>query len=149
MPVDPGRIDAICAHLERVKKGERVRPLDIGELTAGQFAAINQGRTEQGLPTLISAEIVYVGKHHFERRCRDDGYTILDMVAQLQSALAATSTVNVGPRRTLLHSVTPRHDGYGNVVLDECVLELLQYKPKAEAYSLIPKGDSNRPPKRG
>lgn len=148
MPVHPDRVDAICAHLERVKKGERTKPLDIGELTAAQFAAINAGRTAQSLPTLVSAVIVYVGRHHFERRYLGDGYTILDMVAQLQSGLAATAVVDCGPRRTLLRSITPRHDGYNNVVFDEVVLELMQYKPKAEAYAVIPKGDKNRPPKR-
>jgi hypothetical protein len=147
MPIDLDRIDAICEHLERVKRGERVKPLDVGQLTASQFAAINAGRSLQGLPTLVSAAIVYVGRHHFERRFHGDGYTILDMVAQLQGGLASTSVVDVGPRRTLLRSTVDRHDGYGNVVRDEVVLELMQYKPKAEVYNAIPKGDKNRPPK--
>jgi hypothetical protein len=49
-------------------------------------------------------------------------------------------------KMTALDSVARREDGYGNMVRDRAVLELTQRKPRAELYSVIPKGDTNKPP---
>ena len=51
------------------------------------------------------------------------------------------------PHATALINNTPRNDGYGNQVNDLAVLELTSRKPRAELYSVIPKGDDNKPQK--
>lgn len=147
MPVNADLIYAICAHLERIKNGQKPRMMDIGEFTPAQFALINQERQKHELPTLGSAVITYHGNHHFRRRCLDDGYKIPDLAEQLRAGLSATATVLVGPRITSLKSTVGRADGYGNIVLDEVVLECTLRYPKAEAYSVSPKGDKGGPNK--
>lgn len=146
MPLNANLITAITAHLERVSRGERPAPLDIGELTATQFSAINLGRAQHGLPTVESPVVVYSGRHHHESRLKD-GYVIADMIVQLHSGLSEQSVPLISTRTTLLRNPVGRQDGYGNLVFDEIVLELLARKPKAEAYSVIPKGDKGGPRK--
>lgn len=144
MPLNTDLIAKITAHLERVSNGERLAPIDIGELTAQQFSAINLGRAQHGLPAVDSPVIVYSGRHHFESRLKD-GYVIADMIVQLHSGLGEHSVVRIGQRTTLLRNPVGRQDGYGNLVFDEIVLELLARKPKAEAFSAIPRGDKGGP----
>lgn len=50
---------------------------------------------------------------------------------------------------TALRSTFGRDDGYGNEVFDEAIFELTARKPKAELYSIIPKGDRNKPKNKG
>ena len=42
---------------------------------------------------------------------------------------------------TALKNPVQRNDGYGNNVNDLGILELTQRKPRAELFSVIPKGD--------
>jgi hypothetical protein len=42
-----------------------------------------------------------------------------------------------------------RDDGYGNQVFDRAVFEMTAKKPRAELYSVIPKGDKLKPNKKG
>ncbi|TAM49722.1 MAG: hypothetical protein EPN57_25020 [Paraburkholderia sp.] len=42
---------------------------------------------------------------------------------------------------TTVQSTVLRDDGYGAMVRDEAVLELYARKPRAELFSVIPKGD--------
>ena len=144
MPIEELKIQEIRGQLEKIANGEIVYPIDIGLLTQKQFADINRYRSSAGLPTLESAVIVYVGRHHHKSRLAD-GYSIEDMVIQLQSGLDETSVVAVARKMTVLQNVTRRNDGYGNWVRDTVVLELTARKPKAEAFSAIPKGDTNSP----
>jgi hypothetical protein len=140
MPLNPAAKDAIRAQLERVAKGEKPRPIDIGVLTPDQFAAINAYRSEHGLPALESAVVCYVGKHHYESRSLQ-GYSIEDMIAQLESGLSAHSEAVVGRSMTAIQNKQGRNDGHGKVVKDLVTFELTQRKPKAEALSVVPKGD--------
>lgn len=69
---------------------------------------------------------------------------------QVESALSMTSVVKASPKMTTMQNPVERADGYGNQVRDLAVFELTQRKPRAELYSLIPKGDflplnANRP----
>ncbi|WP_293730808.1 hypothetical protein [uncultured Actinobacillus sp.] len=48
-------------------------------------------------------------------------------------------------RATALENPHQRHDGYGNLVNDRAILELTAKKPRAELFSVIPKGDSIKP----
>nr|AKN38780.1 hypothetical protein [Vibrio splendidus] len=42
-------------------------------------------------------------------------------------------------------SKVPRLDAYGNTIIDNGILELMSRKPKAELFSVIPKGDKIKP----
>lgn len=59
--------------------------------------------------------------------------------------MAADAVVAPSAKMTALERATHRADGYGNMVRDRAVLELTQRKPRAELYSVIPKGDTNKP----
>ncbi|WP_256205946.1 MULTISPECIES: hypothetical protein [unclassified Pseudomonas] len=50
---------------------------------------------------------------------------------------------------TALRSTIGRNDGYGNEIYDEAIFELTARKPKAELYSIVPKGDRNKPKNNG
>ena len=67
---------------------------------------------------------------------------------QIEYALASTACVLPTSRMTATRSVTVRADGYGNMVFDEAVYELTQRKPRAELFSVVPKGDSIKPKKK-
>jgi hypothetical protein len=146
VPLDPSKINAICDHLARIAKGEKPPLLEIGELTDFQFTYIREERATHLLPILESPVVVYSGRHHYNSRSKD-GYTIEDMVLQLKSGLGAECTPIVISRSTILKNKQGRNDGYGNMVYDEVVLELMARKPRAEAYSAIPKGDNGGPKK--
>lgn len=88
-----------------------------------------------------------MGRHLFNSRTAD-GYTIDDMVLQIQSALSEQSLAIVNPKMSTIQAVIGRDDGYGNTVLDQAIFKMTQRKPRAELYSVIPKGDRNKPPRR-
>ncbi len=46
---------------------------------------------------------------------------------------------------TAIKNTRLRQDGYGNEVQDEAIFELIARKPKAELYSVVPKGDKMKP----
>lgn len=148
MPIDQEQKAAIRLNLQRCANGEKPRPIDIGQLTETQFAEINAGRQGHGLPIIESAVIVYVGKHHYESRSKN-GYSIEDMILQLESGLSEHSIVTVTNRMTRLQNKIGRHDGHGNFVMDAVIFELTVRWPKAEAFSAIPYGDNKKPLKRG
>lgn len=133
------------ANLEAIERGERVRAVTIGVLTGAQFAAINAYRSSAGLPEVENPEIVFLGKHLYNSRVAQDGYTIDDVMDQIESALAETAVAHLNPKMSGLQAAIPRADRYGNTVRDLAVLELTQRKPRAELFSVIPKGDTNKP----
>lgn len=110
MPIDPNKRDAIRANLQRIANGEKPPLIVIGELTQKQFADINAYRSAEQLPALESAVVVYQGRHHYESRSKD-GYTIEDMVLQIESALSAHSEVVAGKKMTGIQNKQGRNDG--------------------------------------
>lgn len=147
MPLHHNGRDILRASLETLKEGERPLVVTIGTLTNDQHAAINAYRTKHGLPPLVSPEIVFLGRHLYNSRAVKDGYTIDDILDMIESALADTAGVIASHKMTALRSIRSRPDQYGNHVTDEAVFELTQRRPKAELYSVIPKGDKNKPPR--
>ncbi len=135
----------IRANLHRIAQGERVRTIAIGVLTEIQHAAINNHKEAAGLPLLENPEIIFLGKHAYDSRVLRDGYTIEDVITQVQFALADSARVVESVKMTALKSTCLRADGYGNEVLDEAVFELTTRKPRAELYSIVPKGDKVKP----
>lgn len=143
MPLYPNAITNIRNSLEAIARGEKPPVIAIGELTDTQFNEIRRLQETEGLPPLEEKEILFMGRHNYNSRVRD-GYTIDDIILQIQSALSANSIAQIY-RGTFLISQTPRNDGYGNQVNDKGVLEMTQRKPKCELYSTIPKGDRIKP----
>lgn len=142
-PVKDGALPKARGLLEALSRGERSAPVDIGSLTAEQLAALNASRVNQGLPT-VGPDLVYKGRHHYTSRSAD-GYSIDDMLAQIESSLSPGSNVEVDRlgRPNLVNPV-PRADGYGNMVNDTGTFELSGGK-RPELFSVIPKGDAKKP----
>lgn len=146
MPLSPNARDILRASLEILARGDRPLVVTIGFLTPEQHAAISEYRSKHGLPHLVSPEVVFLGRHLYASRAIKDGYSIDDIIDQIESAMSDTAMVIATHKMTALRSTTARNDRYGNQVVDEAVFELSQRRPKAELYSVIPKGDKNKPP---
>jgi hypothetical protein len=116
----------------------------IGHFTEVQFAEINRIRFQLGLANLEQNEIVFFGRHALSSRSKD-GYTVDDVTTQICSALCVNSVAIIGRKMTCIENPNRRADGYGNTVNDRAVFELTSRKPRAELFSVIPKGDNNKP----
>ena len=131
----------IRINLNIIASGQKAKAVDIGCFTPVQFEEINNLRVKKQLPLLESPEIVFIGSHLYKSRVVNDGYTIEDVLAQISSVFLAKSSIIHTNNMTCLKSTVRREDSYGNRVLDEAIFEMTQRKPKAELYSVIPKGD--------
>ena len=146
MPLNANSTSLIRANLQLIASGERAKVVSIGTLTEQQHHAVNGHRKQEGLPPLENPEILFLGRHLYNSRSAD-GYTIDDMIAQIESGLSAESVVVPTQKLTGLRNPTARADGYGYYVHDVVVLELTARRPKAELFSAIPRGDDIKPPK--
>ncbi len=144
MPLHPHSLELIRANLLLIAAGERASVVSIGRLTPVQHAEVNAHRAREGMPALQEPEILFLGRHLYNSRNKD-GYTIDDMIAQIVSALSEASEVVPTQKMTGLRNPVPRPDGYGNQVHDVAILELTARRPKAELFSVIPRGDTNKP----
>lgn len=147
MPLNPDARQILRANLEMLAQGEKPLVVTIGYLTVEQHATINEHRAKHRLPKLESSEVVFLGRHLYNSRAVTDGYSIDDILDQIESAMSATSMVIATHKMTALKNKTARNDCYGNQVCDEAVFELTQRRPKAELFSVVPKGDKNKPPR--
>lgn len=149
MPLYATAKDLIRTNLVAIANNQRVQTVAIGRLTAEQFASINALKQSQNLPLLENSEIVFIGQHAYNSRVIKDGYSIDDVIVQIESALSVTSLVQDTAKLTAIKNTIARADGYGNEVYDEAIFELMRRKPRAELYSVIPKGDKIKPEKGG
>jgi hypothetical protein len=145
MPLFANALALIRHNLEEVGQGRRARLIVIGNFTEDQYKAINQVRNAIGLFPLENNEIVFFGAHLYKSRVIKDGYTVDDVMLQIKHAMAATSEVRANTWMTTIKSTVRRKDGYGSEVLDEAVFEMTSRKPKAELFSVAPKGDRMTP----
>ncbi|WP_438752819.1 hypothetical protein [Pararhizobium sp. O133] len=144
LPLFDGAEERICEMLKQIEQGQRVQMCAIGNFTEAQFVEINRLRHGIGLHPLENNEVLFVGRHIYSSRSRD-GYLISDIVMQISSALSPDSIPIISPRMTCIQNPDARSDGYGNKVHDRAVFEMTARKPKAELFSVIPKGDDNKP----
>ncbi|MFC0820450.1 hypothetical protein [Moraxella marmotae] len=144
MPLYDNAIELIRTNLEQLQNGERPKFQAIGKLTDEQLETINQKQIEKGFPIVQCNEILYMGRHHYESRVIRDGYQIDDLIKQIESSLAESSVIE---NNKILKSTIKRDDGYGNMVEDWAVFEMTAKRPKMELFSVIPKGDNNKPSK--
>lgn len=147
MPLYFGMKCVLRAHLERLALGEKVPMVAIGRFTEVQFHAINAGRAALDLHVLERNEIVFIGRHLFESRTKD-GYQIDDIVTQILSALSEEAVAQIQTFVSCTQNPNARDDGYGNLVFDRAVFEMTAKKPRAELYSVMPKGDNIKPTKK-
>ena len=144
MSLYPDAEAKIRANLQTCEAGGKPALIAIGEFTEQQLHDINAVRRGLGLHEIESREIVFLGRHIYASRAKD-GYTIADIVTQVGAALSVTSVVFANPKMTALESPQGRADGYGNTVHDRAIFECTQRKPRAELFSVIPKGDHQKP----
>lgn len=140
MPLHADAEAKVKANLDAVARGGRPSLVAIGTFTERQFNDLNAVRRGLGLAELGNPEIVYVGRHHYTSRMAQ-GYAVEDMWLQVRSALADTAVAVANPRMTAMDSAVERDDGYGNKVRDRAIFECTQRKPRAELFSVIPRGD--------
>lgn len=146
MPLLPDARLILHASLDQLSKQQRPLVVTIGYLTDAQHLAISKYRLQHKLPELVSPEVLFLGRHLFESRVIKDRYSHEDVIDQIEAAMADTSIVIATHKMTAVRSAAPRMDRYGNMVVDEAVFELTQRRPRAELYSVIPKGDRIKPP---
>lgn len=147
MPIMPDAEEAIRENLVRLQKGNKAPLIAIGNFTEAQFAEINSGRAAFKLHALEENEILFIGRHLYESRSKD-GYTIDDIMHQIIGALSADAAAIITHKMSCTRNMTGRADAYGNLVNDQAVYEMTARKPRAELFSVIPKGDHKKPPKK-
>ena len=151
MPLHPDALAKMRANLEAIARGEHPPRIEIGELTPKQLQSLNDHRIAAN-PNLkpVIATVVFIGRHVHIRRIQDDGYTIDDALDQIAAAMAETAVFDGGTPMQRIKSATNRTDRYGNNKIRDCiVLECTSHRPNPELFSVIPKGDNNKPPKAG
>lgn len=148
MPLYPNGLELIRANLEALQRGERVHAVAIGTLTAAQLAGINCGRVKEPnpLPPII-AEVLFIGGHVYKSRVIRDGYSIDEVIEQIESAMGEASVYIETHTMTAIQNPTARADRYGNQVKDRAIFECTTKHPRPELFSVMPKGDNIKPPK--
>lgn len=146
MPLFADGLKKIRKNLTSLHAGERPKMENIGKFTPEQLKQINDLRVEDGLEPIADV-IVFIGKHLYNSRCVGDGYSIEEVIVQVQSAFSSESVVRCEPN-TVLANPVHREDGKGNTIQDEAVFECTQRHPFPELWSVIPKGDGRHPRKK-
>jgi hypothetical protein len=139
VPLFADGLKKIRSNLLQIEAGERPKLVKIGVFTKTQLQLINERRLEDELLP-IEGVILFRGRHLYDSRCAEDGYSIEEVVEQIQSALDKDSVVDC-ERGTALISPKDRIDKAGNVIRDEAVFECTQKHPSPELWSVIPRGD--------
>jgi hypothetical protein len=146
MPLYPHAVELIRENLEQISRGCKVKPIAIGRLTEEQLESINRRRQARNsdLPSVI-AEVVFFGSHIYQSRCVRDGYAIDDVLDQIVSAMDPASVLIGNLPMQAIENPNERTDRYGNVVHDRAVFECMNRYPRPELFSVVPRGDRNRP----
>jgi hydroxymethylpyrimidine/phosphomethylpyrimidine kinase len=147
MPLYGNALDLIRANLEEISKGIKPQGVAIGFLTERQLKEINQARVARvpPLPPVVG-EVLFYGRHMHKSRVVRDGYTVEDVIDQIVSAMDAAAEFVHTPNMTTVQNLTGRPDRYGNIVKDLAVFECSARHPRPELFSVMPKGDANKPP---
>jgi hypothetical protein len=146
LPLYPNAKEMIRRNLEALQTGERVPRVAVGRLTKAQIEAVNAQQAAAELPLSID-EVVFVGRHIHKRRILEDGYTIEDVLDQIESAMNEGSEVIATQYMTAIRNPVARADRFGNFVHDEAILECTRYRPNPDIFSVMPKGDKIKPQK--
>ena len=117
MPLYVNGKDLIRKNLEAIHAGQRVPRIKVGRLTKTQIEAVNAQQAAKALPFSID-EVVFVGRHIHKRRILGDGYTIDDVIDQVESAMSQGSEVIANEYMTAMRNPIARADRLGNLVHD-------------------------------
>jgi hypothetical protein len=140
LPLYADGLRKIRHNLAQAQSGLRPRAVKIGFFTDEQLSHINEARAVKGFPPLLR-EIVFHGVHLYKSRCVKDGYTIDQVLGQIQSAFSDSSKVNFSASSSIMRNPIQRTDHNGNPVHDEAVFECTGRYPYADLFSVIPTGD--------
>jgi hypothetical protein len=111
----------------------------IGELSEAQLTKINQQRQQEELPPVVAA-VLFDGRHLYESRCIEDGYTIDEVIEMV--FVAFNDGAHVAPGwSTVLVSPEARVNNAGKSIRDEAVFECHGRLPHPELRTVIPRGD--------
>jgi hypothetical protein len=146
VPLYPNAKDLIRKNLEALGAGQRVPRVAVGMVTKAQIEAVNAQQTAEELALSIN-EVVFVGRHIHKRRILEEGYTVDDVIDQIESAMDEGSEVIANEYMTAIKNPVARADRLGNLVHDEAILECSRYRPNPDIFSVIPKGDKIKPKK--
>ncbi len=91
--------------------------------------------------------MVFVGRHIHKRRILGDGYTIDDVIDQVESAISQGSELIANEYMTAMRNPIAPADRFGNLVHDEGILECSRYRPNPDIFPVVPKGDKIKPQK--
>jgi hypothetical protein len=146
MPLYENAFDLMRANFARIAQGGKPQGVIIGTLTAEQLNTLNRMRAAHrpSLPP-VTGEVLFYGRHLYGSRVDRDGYTVEDVLDQIASAMSADSVLAPHPHSTVLQNPRSRADHYGNSVRDLAVLECTAHYPRPELFSVMPKGDKNKP----
>jgi hypothetical protein len=140
LPLYADGLRKIRHNLVQAQSGLRPRAVKVGFFTAKQLIHINEARTSKGFPALLP-EIVFHGAHLYRSRCVRDGYTIDQVLEQIQSAFSNSSEVDFSASSSILRNPNRRMDHNGKLVNDEAVFECTGRYLYADLFSVIPIGD--------
>jgi len=145
LPLFADGLKRIRRNLVQIQSGEKPRLEKIGFFTPDQLIHINEARIANGFQPLLP-EVVFHGAHLYRSRCIKNGYSIDQVLDQIESAFSITSVVNFSPPSSVMRNLNKRKDYNGKLVNDEAVFECTARYPYAELYSVIPKGDGRPKP---
>lgn len=145
MPLYDNAERLIRGNIAVIKRGKKPNAVVVGYLTDAQMEAINTYRRSRNWEP-IERDVVFVGTHVYQSRVVQDGYSEDDLIAQIKSAFSAACKYIPTQKMTVLQNPTLRESGYGCLVKDELTLECSTRLPKAELYSVVPRGDMNHKP---
>jgi hypothetical protein len=140
LPLFADGLKKIHSNLLQVQSGKRPKLARVGTFTEGQLIEINATRASMKFEPLHSL-FLFSGKHLYKSRCVDNGYSIEEILVQVESALSGLSIVRMSGPSAVLRNPEKRADLHGNLVHDEAVFECTAQFPYAELFSVIPKGD--------
>jgi hypothetical protein len=78
---------------------------------------VNAQQATEDLPLSVD-EVLFVGRHIYTRRILGDGYTIDDIIDQIESAMDEGSMVIANEYMTAIKNPVARKDRLGNLVRD-------------------------------
>jgi hypothetical protein len=147
LPLFADGLRKIHRNLTQIESGEKPLVAKIGFFTPEQIVQINEVRISMGFPAL-RPEILFHGSHLYNSRCVGNGYTIDQVLEQIQSAFSGASVVDSSRSSLVLYNPNKRMDHEGKLVNDRVVFECTRRHPYADLYSVVPKGDGRMKPKK-
>jgi hypothetical protein len=147
LPLYADGLRKIRRNLTQVQSGVRPWVAKIGFFTPEQLIQINEARVSMGFPALLP-EILFHGTHLYNSRCVGNGYSIDQVLEQIQSALSDAAVVDSSRSSLVLYNPNKRMNQDGMLVTDRAVFECTGRYPYADLYSVVPEGDGRVKPRK-